>query len=391
MNESIGCIILSKLTFLAQSIDVRGAAVTIGLDFTPALFAAAALSICASGAGNRPDQTASASAEATNDLFNFLIDSDLLQRIARHRVFPPEPACAATETAAGEFWNLAALIQNVFEHVTEGSPGLEQVVSMLTKFQARQVYDLGSGAGHLAFALARSGITVTCTDRNAVARQFLRYRRSKRGFDTAISFRPGSRQYDAITAIQVLDHLADPGGVITCLARRLRPGGLILASASFANDGWHTSDSQTLSKVGRHLNKNFVYRISNSADAGLLRMVRRSRDRPRCLSRLDANSVCVWLDPTATFVQLPNLQNQIAITSPHRYVTPLVVTENGVRLAQACYGGITVTGLLDVMQDLRITRTEVLLALRHLERAGLVSIGGLACWTEATDRSSASV
>ena len=270
MTELVGSVILAKLDWLAQSVKVQGNAAELGDDLTPAAFADAAASICNRVVGYRPRHGArSVSAEATCDLFDFLAGSDMLARLRNLSRFSPEPACAATETRAGEFWNLAALIQNVFEHATDYNPSVEYTVLALTEFQARTVYDLGSGAGHLALALARRGTSVTCTERNGVARQFLRYRRSKHCLETVVNLHPVRKQYDAIAAIHVLDHLANPAAVIACLARRLRRGGLLLTATSFIDDGWHTADPATLRNVSRPIEHGFRLSRARSRRPGI--------------------------------------------------------------------------------------------------------------------------
>jgi SAM-dependent methyltransferase len=178
------------------------------------------------------------------DFFDFLpmLWSQGNEAFRSEAAFPPEPVRAWEEPCSGRFWCFASLLQDVWEYAVLGDGGTAgQVLDLLLSLRVHSAYDFGSGAGRYAVALVRRGVMVACAERNMVKRLFLRHRR-KLGRDLG-RLRLGSpiRTYDVALAINVLDHLQDPVPAVEALARRVRPGGLLVVIAGFPDDGWHAS------------------------------------------------------------------------------------------------------------------------------------------------------
>jgi len=109
-----------------------------------------------------------------------------------------------------------------------------------TPLEGRTALDVGCGAGLLAEPLARLGAKVTGVDASpeviAVAREHAA------AVGLAIDYRAGdvhqlSGQFDLVTSLEVIEHVADPAEFLQALARRLAPGGLLILSTPNAT-GW---------------------------------------------------------------------------------------------------------------------------------------------------------
>ena len=94
--------------------------------------------------------------------------------------------------------------------------------------------DVGCGAGLLAEPLARLGANVTGVD--AAAENVEAARHHAAGSGLAIDYRHGELaalglgQFDLVTCLEVLEHVADKSAFVTALADRLAPGGLMILS-----------------------------------------------------------------------------------------------------------------------------------------------------------------
>jgi 2-polyprenyl-6-hydroxyphenyl methylase/3-demethylubiquinone-9 3-methyltransferase len=102
-----------------------------------------------------------------------------------------------------------------------------------TPLAGKAALDVGCGAGLLAEPIARLGASVTGFDAApeliAVAQQHARASRLD------IDYRAGELaelegQYDLITCMEVIEHVADPAAFVKALANRLAPGGLLVLS-----------------------------------------------------------------------------------------------------------------------------------------------------------------
>jgi 2-polyprenyl-6-hydroxyphenyl methylase/3-demethylubiquinone-9 3-methyltransferase len=109
-----------------------------------------------------------------------------------------------------------------------------------TPLEGRTALDVGCGAGLLAEPLARLGAKVTGVDAAseliAVARDHAAAQRLE------IDYRAGDveqldGQFDLVTSMEVIEHVADPAAFLKALAARLAPGGLLVLSTPNAT-GW---------------------------------------------------------------------------------------------------------------------------------------------------------
>jgi 2-polyprenyl-6-hydroxyphenyl methylase / 3-demethylubiquinone-9 3-methyltransferase len=102
-------------------------------------------------------------------------------------------------------------------------------------FEGLNLLDIGCGAGLLSEPLARLGFAVTGIDlaeeNIAVARAHaeagglsIDYRA------TPIEALPAEGQFDAVTLLEVVEHVPDVEGFVREAALRLRPGGMLIAS-----------------------------------------------------------------------------------------------------------------------------------------------------------------
>jgi 2-polyprenyl-6-hydroxyphenyl methylase/3-demethylubiquinone-9 3-methyltransferase len=106
--------------------------------------------------------------------------------------------------------------------------------------EGKSALDVGCGAGLLAEPLARLGAQVTGLDASpdliAVAREHAR----SAGLE--IDYRAGELselqgQFDLITCMEVIEHVADPAQFVGAVAKWLAPGGLLIMSTPNAT-GW---------------------------------------------------------------------------------------------------------------------------------------------------------
>jgi 2-polyprenyl-6-hydroxyphenyl methylase/3-demethylubiquinone-9 3-methyltransferase len=102
-----------------------------------------------------------------------------------------------------------------------------------TPLEGKTALDVGCGAGLLAEPLARLGATVTGLDAAPELIAAARAHSAAQGLK--IDYRAGELaelegQYDLITCMEVVEHVADPAAFVKDLGRRLAPGGLLILS-----------------------------------------------------------------------------------------------------------------------------------------------------------------
>jgi 2-polyprenyl-6-hydroxyphenyl methylase/3-demethylubiquinone-9 3-methyltransferase len=109
-----------------------------------------------------------------------------------------------------------------------------------TPLEGKAALDVGCGAGLLAEPLARLGAKVTGLDASpeliAVAQEHARTG------SLDIDYRAGELselegQFDLVTCMEVIEHVADPAVFVRALAKRLAPDGLLILSTPNAT-GW---------------------------------------------------------------------------------------------------------------------------------------------------------
>jgi 2-polyprenyl-6-hydroxyphenyl methylase/3-demethylubiquinone-9 3-methyltransferase len=97
----------------------------------------------------------------------------------------------------------------------------------------KRALDVGCGAGLLAEPLARLGADVTGVD--AAPELIAAARAHAEGQGLAITYVAGGvedvpGQYDLVTAMEVIEHVASPAAFLADLRARLAPGGLLILS-----------------------------------------------------------------------------------------------------------------------------------------------------------------
>jgi 2-polyprenyl-6-hydroxyphenyl methylase/3-demethylubiquinone-9 3-methyltransferase len=106
----------------------------------------------------------------------------------------------------------------------------------LSPFEGLRLLDIGCGGGLVAEPMARLGFEVTAidADREAIgvakahaeaSRLDIDYR-----VDSAESVSLEGQSFDAALALEIVEHLADPGPFFSALARLIRPGGAFIGS-----------------------------------------------------------------------------------------------------------------------------------------------------------------
>ena len=110
----------------------------------------------------------------------------------------------------------------------------------LRPLEGRTALDVGCGAGLLAEPLARLGAHVTGID---AAPELIEAARTHAG-QSGLSIRYVAGEvaalddrYDLVTALEVVEHVADPAAFVRTLADRLAPGGLLIMSTP-ARTAW---------------------------------------------------------------------------------------------------------------------------------------------------------
>ncbi len=99
--------------------------------------------------------------------------------------------------------------------------------------EGKSALDVGCGAGLLAEPLARMGAKVTAIDAAPELIEAAKAHAAGQGLSIdyrAVGVELLEAHYDLVTAMEVIEHVAEPQGFIDDLAARLAPGGLMILS-----------------------------------------------------------------------------------------------------------------------------------------------------------------
>jgi len=129
------------------------------------------------------------------------------------------------------------------------NPVRVQWIAERTALDGARVVDVGCGAGLLAEALAARGAEVTGIDLAESALEVARLHGLESGVriayrcaaaETLADEHPGA--FDAVTCLEMLEHVPDPGAVVDACVRLVRPGGQLFFSTIHRNPrAWLTA------------------------------------------------------------------------------------------------------------------------------------------------------
>ena len=103
----------------------------------------------------------------------------------------------------------------------------------LRPLEGKKALDVGCGAGLLAEPLARLGAKVTALDAAPELIEVARAHADGQGLDIdyrAVGLEAIEGEYELVTAMEVIEHVADPQLFVNDLAARLADGGLLILS-----------------------------------------------------------------------------------------------------------------------------------------------------------------
>ena len=123
--------------------------------------------------------------------------------------------------------------------------------------EGKTALDVGCGAGLLAEPLARLGAKVTAVDAAPELIEVAKGHAEGQGLDIdyrAVGVEQVDARFDLVTAMEVIEHVADPETFVEDLAKRLAPDGLLILSTP-NKTGWSKLLTITIAEGLRRIPK----------------------------------------------------------------------------------------------------------------------------------------
>lgn len=150
---------------------------------------------------------------------------------------------AATNVDPQEIAKFEALAERWWDTNSEFRP-LHQInplrlnyIDERVSLPGKKIIDIGCGGGLVSEGMARRGATVTGIDLGEAPLNVARLHAQKEGIDVEYLNIPAEQiaaqragQYDAVTCLEMLEHVPDPASVIAACAQLLKPGGQVFFS-----------------------------------------------------------------------------------------------------------------------------------------------------------------
>jgi SAM-dependent methyltransferase len=117
-----------------------------------------------------------------------------------------------------------------------GALGIEPAIGRweALSMPGRSVLEIGPGTGHLLAAAVRAGRSVTAVESSEVHRAFIRDTWGIESVYEDIADLPQGLTFDAVVAINVIEHIYDVAGFLRSITKVLAPNGVIFISTANA-------------------------------------------------------------------------------------------------------------------------------------------------------------
>lgn len=128
------------------------------------------------------------------------------------------------------------------------------------------VLEFGPGVGEVALGLARHGANLSVVDINAGHLDFIAFKAKRRGLAIRCAASLPNGPFDAILALDVLEHLADPIETTEALCERLAPNGLFIVRLPIEDEDVPMHFAGTRDKVEGLLARRGFERVGTMTD-----------------------------------------------------------------------------------------------------------------------------